>query len=127
MNLYQEHAEQDQPEEAVMTVDEYQEYKSSCEELLKLAKQAMELAEDENFKAIVMDAYFVQEPNRLAGLMASGRLNEKQFDECARELASIGSLRTFLTDFIQKGKVAESELENLEAAWNEAVAAGGVQ
>jgi hypothetical protein len=127
MNLYEEHAEGAQPEEAAMTVEQYQEYKASCEQLLNLSKQAMTLAEDENFKTIVMEAYFTEEPKRLAGLMASGRLNEKQFDECARELASIGSLRTFLTSFIQKGQIAQSELENLEAAWNEAVAAGEVE
>ncbi|MCA1806944.1 MAG: hypothetical protein LC687_03670, partial [Actinobacteria bacterium] len=52
-------------------------------------------------------------------------LSEKQFDECASDLKAIGSLRTFLQDFIQKGNIAQDELKNLEEAWNEAVKADG--
>lgn len=122
MNLY----EQDTPgeETAHLTMDQYQDYKKSCEELLRQAKAAEKLAGLPEFKEIVMDAYFDQEPKRLAGLMATGRLSDKQFDECVSELKAIGSLRTFLQDFIQKGNIAQSELDNLEAAWNEAVEAG---
>lgn len=121
MNLY----EQDNASEetAHLTMEQYQEYKASCEELLRQAKSAAKLAEQPEFKEIVMDAYFDQEPKRLAGLMATGRLSDKQFDECISELRAIGSLRTFLQDFIQKGNIAQDELNNLEAAWNEAVEA----
>jgi len=122
MNLYDENV-QDTEETAHLTMEQYQEYKASCEELLRQAKAAAKLSENSEFKEIVMDAYFDQEPKRLAGLMATGRLSDKQFDECIGELRAIGSLRTFLQDFIQKGNIAQSELENLEAAWNEAVEA----
>lgn len=123
MNLYeQDNAGEDQA--AHLTMEQYQEYKASCEELLRQAKAAEKLAGLPEFKEIVMDAYFDQEPKRLAGLMATGRLSDKQFDECVGELRAIGSLRTFLQDFIQKGNIAQGELENLEAAWNEAVEAG---
>lgn len=121
MNLYEQN---DATEEtAHLTMEQYQDYKKSCEELLRQAKSAAKLAENPDFKEIVMDAYFDQEPKRLAGLMATGRLSDKQFDECVSELKAIGSLRTFLQDFIQKGNIAQDELTNLEAAWNEAVAA----
>ena len=123
MNLYEDPS--DTEETAHLTMEQYQEYKSSCEELLRQAKSAAKLAEMPEFKEIVMDAYFDQEPKRLAGLMATGRLSDKQFDECVGELKAIGSLRTFLQDFIQKGNIAQSELDNLEAAWNEAVEANG--
>lgn len=124
-NIY----EPEHPEEegvAHLTHEQYTEYKASCEHLLGLANQASKLSENSDFKAIVMDAYFDQEPKRLAGLMATGRLTEKQFDDCASELRAIGSLRTFLQDFIQKGNIAQDELSNLEAAWNEAVEEGGI-
>jgi hypothetical protein len=124
MNLYEQDGN-DTEETAHMTVEQYQEYKASCEELLNQAKSAAKLAENPDFKNIVMDAYFTKEPQRLAGLMATGRLSDKQFDECVSELKAIGSLRTFLQDFIQKGNIAQSELENLEIAWNEAVEADG--
>ena len=123
MNLYEQNDANE--ETAHLTMEQYQEYKASCEELLRQAKSAAKLAENPDFKEIVMDAYFDQEPKRLAGLMATGRLSDKQFDECVSELKAIGSLRTFLQDFIQKGNIAQDELANLEAAWNEAVAANG--
>ena len=122
MNLY-ENDETGTEEAAHLTMEQYQEYKASCEDLLRKAKAAEKLAGLPEFKEIVIDAYFDQEPKRLAGLMASGRLSDKQFDECVSELKAIGSLRTFLQDFIQKGNIAQSELANLEAAWNEAVEA----
>jgi hypothetical protein len=119
MNIYED--EQDDEGVAALTHDQYQEYKKSCEDLLALAQKAAKLSENPEFKEIVMDAYFDQEPKRLAGMMATGRLSEKQFAQCADELRSIGSLRTFLQDFIQKGNIAQDELANLEVAWNEAV------
>lgn len=122
--LYEQNVN-DTEEVAHLTMEQYQEYKASCEMLLNQAKSAEKLAGLPEFKEIVMDAYFDQEPRRLAGLMASGRLNDKQFDDCVSDLRAIGSLRTFLQDFIQKGNIAQSELENLEAAWNEAVEANG--
>lgn len=124
MNLYESDAPEEQ-EQAHLTVDQYQEYKKSCIDLLDMAKAAERLSENADFKLIVMDAYFDQEPKRLAGLMATGRLNERQFDECVADLKSIGSMRTFLQDFIQKGNIAADELKNLEEAWNDAVEANG--
>lgn len=122
MNLY-ENSVQDTEETAHLTVEQYQEYKASCEELLRQAKAAAKLAENPEFKEIVMNAYFDQEPKRLGSLMASGRLSDKLFNECIGELRAIGSLRTFLQDYVQKGNIARSELDNLETAWNEAVEA----
>lgn len=119
MNLYEAQEEQ---ETVNLSFDEYTEYKQSCEELIRQAEAAARLAQNADFNEIVMDAYFDKEPKRLAGLMATGRLSEKQFDECASELRAIGSLRTFLQDYIQKGNIAADELKNLEVAWNEAVA-----
>jgi len=122
MNLY-EQDNTDTEETAHLTMEQYQDYKKSCQELLRQASSAEKLANIPEFKEIVMDAYFDQEPKRLAGLMATGRLSDKQFEECVSELRAIGSLRTFLQDYIQKGNIARSELENLEIAWNEAVEA----
>lgn len=123
MNLYEQSQSDDSEQVARMTFEEYEEYKKVCEALLEKAEAAARLAQNKDFKEIVMDAYFDQEPKRLAGLMATGRLNDKQFDECVSELRAIGSLRVFLQDFIQKGNIAMDELKNLEEAYNEAVEA----
>ncbi len=125
MNIYD--SEQEDEGVAALTFEQYKEYKESCEQLLGLAQKAAKLSENPEFKEIIMDVYFDQEPKRLAGMMATGRLSEKQFADCADDLRSIGSLRAFLQDFIQKGNIAQGELENLEAAWNEAVTADAVE
>ena len=123
MNLYENDTTEEQT--AQLTVEQYQDYKKSCLDLLEMAKAAERLSENPDFKLIVMDAYFDQEPKRLAGLMATGKLNDRQFEDCASDLKAIGSMRAFLQDFIQKGNIATGELKNLEEAWNEAVEANG--
>ena len=95
---------------------EFEKYKASCEHVIAQARMAEKLASYPEFKAIVMDAYFVQEPARLGGLMGSGMLTEKQFDDCAQDLRGIGGMRKFIQDFIHKGNIAIGELEQLEAA-----------
>ena len=123
MNIYDD--ESDTEAEAThLTFDQYTEYKKTCEDLINQAKAAAKLSEIPEFKQIVMDAYFDNEPKRLAGLMATGRLPEKEFQGCVQDIRSIGSMRAFLQDFITKGNIAQDELDNLEIAWNEAVTSG---
>lgn len=106
-----------------MTMEDFDEYKASCLYLIDQAKAAAKLAEDSNFQKIIMENYFSEEPKRLGCLMASGRLTPKSFDDAVEDLRSIGHLRTYLQDFIEKGNIAAGELENLEIARAEAVAA----
>jgi hypothetical protein len=104
-----------------MTYDEYLSYKNSCEELITLAEQSARLAENPDFKSIIMDSYFTKEPVRLASLMSCGRLTDKQFEDCTKDLKAIGSIKSFLQDFIEKGNIARDELKHLEIAWNESI------
>jgi hypothetical protein len=124
MNLYEEDGS-DNEETAYLTMEQYQEHKAQCVELLRQSTAAIKLADNPEFKELIMGSYFDNEPKRLAGLMSTGRLSEKQFNECVNDLKSIGSLRSFLEDFTQKGRIAQSELENLEIAWNDAVVNDG--
>ncbi len=105
-----------------MTMEEFDHYKASCLHLIDMAKAAAKLAEFPPFKQIIMENYFTHEPQRLGSLMASGRLTPKGFDDAAEDLRSIGNLRGYLQDFIQKGNIAADELKGLEEARAEAVA-----
>jgi len=122
MNLYQ----QDTPDvgeasdEQTMSFEDYQEYKASCEHVLKQSEMAERLAKNPDFITLIMEDYFTREPARLGSLMASGRLNESNFQGCIQDLRGIAHLRTFMTTFIQKGIIARTELENLEIARKEA-------
>ena len=111
-------------EEVIMNFKEYQEYKAACEHVIATGEKAAKLATNPEFITIVMEEYLTKEPARLGGLMASGRLNPKQFDECVEDLRGISNLRTFLGSFIQKANIAKNELEELEQARQQAVEAG---
>ena len=125
MDIYDhnaDHEDDDTPTE--MTMEEFDEYKASCLYLIKQAKAAAELTEYPPFQQIIMEDYFSNEPKRLGCLMASGRLTSQGFDGAVSDLKAIGHLRKYLQDFVQKGVIAAGELENLEIARAEAVAAG---
>lgn len=113
-------------EEVMMSFEEYQEYKASCEYVIALGEKAAKLATNPDFITIVMEEYLTKEPARLGGLMASGRVTPKQFDECVEDLRGIANLRNFLGSFIQKANIARSELDQLEEARQLAIEAGVV-
>jgi len=106
-------------DERAMTFEEYQAYRASVEHVLKQSEMAERLAKNSDFQTLIMEDYFTREPARLGGLMASGRLNENQFQACVQDLRGIAHLRTFLSTFIQKGNIARDELAMLDQARKE--------
>lgn len=104
--------------------EEFEAYKATVVGVIEQAKAAMRLAENPDFQKIIMTAYLEQEPARLASLMASGKLNAKSFDECAEDLRGIGNLAAFLSQYAQKGVIANQELEDLEEARRAAIEDG---
>jgi len=124
MNLYTDGAQNLSEEDdgpRMMTVEEYQDYRASCEEVIRQADAAVKLANNPEFKELVMDGYFTREPQRLGQLMGSGRINERQFDQCSLDLKGIAGFRTYMMSFTQKGEIARQELRNLEEAFQAAV------
>ena len=121
MNLYEQNSPQsgEDDEPRAMTLEEFQEYPLSVEHVVAQAEMATRLSKNADFKALIMEDYFTREPARLGQLMASGRLNEKQFQDCVQDLRSVAGLRVFLSSFIQKGSIARDELAGLEEARKE--------
>jgi hypothetical protein len=104
-----------------MTYAEYEEYKATCLEVIAEAESVDRLTRNADFDKSIMDAYFDKEPKRLGMLMASGQLTPKGFDGAVEDLRSIGHLKMFLSDAIQKGNIARNELQGLEEAYTESV------
>lgn len=128
MNLYEEGQDGESGEDVVISMS-YEEYLLRKEELqiiIENADAAKKLSTIPEFQLVVMEGYFTQEPQRLAALMASGKIAEKSFDNCAKDLRSIAHLRSFLTEQLERGEVARGELESLEEAYEEAVASGAM-
>lgn len=124
MEIYNDLTADDDGEQITeMTMEQFDEYKASCLYLIEQAKAAAKLAADPNFQKIIMENYFSDEPKRLGCLMASGKMTPKGFDDAASDLRAIGHLRRYLQDFIEKGNIAAGELEGLESARAETVAA----
>lgn len=124
--MYQAPENEVEDEPTAMTLEEYMEYKEVCQNVIDQATVAAKLTSLPEFNEVIMENYFSREPQRLGSMMATGRLNPKQFDECAYDLRSIGHLRTFLSELVQRGNVARDELANAEIAYNEAVENGVV-
>ena len=127
MDLYQGYEGDNEvvgaPDEKTFTsYEDFEAYRASVQHVIEQAKAAARLAENKDFKMIIMDGYMDQEPKRLAGLIASGRITPAVADECIADLKSIGNLNSFLSNFIAKGNIAMGELEELEEARAAAIA-----
>lgn len=121
MDLYQGYTDDDavvgETEDKTFTsYEDFEAYRASVLFVIEQAKAAARLAENKDFKAIIMEGYMDLEPKRLAGLIASGRITPNMIDDCVADLKSIGNLNAFLSGFIAKGNIAMAELEGLEEA-----------
>jgi len=110
-------------QEVGISYDELQELREACNSTIEIAKAAERLFHNEDFQTVIHKGYMGTEPQRLAGLLVSGKLTDKEADEVVKDLKSIGSLNTFLSLAVQKGQMAADQLEGLEEAYAEAMAA----
>lgn len=123
MDLYNASLGEEAPDEIELTLEQYEEAKGHYEVIIKRADAARRLAENQDFKDLVMNGYFEDEPKRLAELMASGRLPNSGFDGCVEDMKSIGRFRNYMKMHIEQGQLARDELESLEEARDEAIKA----
>lgn len=124
MDLYNASTVLEEDEPMVLTLEDYEDAKKSLETIVARADKARRLSEHPDFKDLIMQGYLVDEPQRLAELMASGRINNQAtLDGCAKELDSIGRFRNFMKLHIEQGNLAKDELVALEEARDEAIAA----
>lgn len=127
MNLYEADQDDQETSEAIsMTYEEYLEYKETLEAQVEISDAARKLATLPEFDLVVMKGYFTKEPERLAALMASGKINQKSFDTCTASLRAIGDFRNFLTEQLERGNLARNQLQSLEESYQEAVASGAL-
>lgn len=123
MDLYNASLGQEEESPIELSLEQYEEAKEHLGNIAECAKAARRLADNDDFKLLVMDGYFSNEPNRLAELIASGRLNEKTIGDCSRQLVSIADFRNYMKNIIEQGNMADDELKALEEARDEAIKA----
>ena len=122
MDLYQASLGEEANDEIELTLEQYEEAKEHYSSITNRADAARRLADNDDFKNLVMTGYLTDEPQRLAELIASGRLNEKTVTDCSRQLVSIGDFRGYMKNIIEQGGMAADELKDLEMARDEAIA-----
>jgi len=122
MDLYQASMGEEAPNEIELTLEQYEEAKEHYLTITDRADAARRLADNDDFKNLIMTGYLTDEPQRLAELIASGRLNEKTVTDCSRQLVSIGDFRGYMKNIIEQGGMAADELKDLEMARDEAIA-----
>lgn len=123
MDLYNASMGSEEPEFIELTHEQYEEAKAHFADIISKYEAAKRLAENEDFKLLVMTGYFVDEPQRYAELMASGRVTEKTFNDCAKSIGAIAEFRNYMKNIIEQGNMAKDELQGLEEARDLAIKA----
>lgn len=107
--------------ETLLTLEEYEESKKALTRIVETGNTVARLLELPEFKAVILQGYFCDEPKRLGELMSSGRLHGETFNKCADELKAIGKLKSFIAHLVQQSEQAVNELASLEVARDEAI------
>lgn len=123
MDLYNASTVLEEEEPMVLSLEEYEETKKALQTVIDRADAAKRIASNPDFKALVMEGYLTDEPQRLAELMSSGRLTKSSMENCAAEMDAVGKFRSFFRLMITQGDEARNELASLEIARDEALAA----
>ena len=123
MDLYNASTDLEEDEFTHITLEEYEEQKASLAIVIANADKAKRLSQNQDFIDLVMTGYFTEEPERLASLLSSGKLPERNKQGCVAELDAIGRFRAYLQSFADQGATARSELEALEEARDERIKA----
>lgn len=116
MDLYNASMGMEEPQEIELTHEQYVEAKEHYETIIARGESAKRLADNPDFKSLVIDGYLDDEPKRIAELMASGRLTAQSMEACTMDLRAVGSFRNYMKMFVEQGGMAAAELAALEEA-----------
>ena len=122
MDLYNASQGNEEDEELIeLTLEQYEEAKSHYGSIIERADAARRLAKDDDFKNLILVGYLENEPQRLAELMASGRLPEQSMKNCVKDIESVARFRNYMKMHMEQGQMAADELASLEEARNEVI------
>lgn len=123
MNLYNVAFDDKEMPEMAMTMEEFDQVKSEIEETINRGEAAVRLANNPDFKLLMMEGYFKTETNRLVELLTSGKISKSVREGCAEELDAIGKAKSYFSTAVTTANTAREELKELEKARDEALEA----
>jgi len=80
-------------------------------EMVKRGKQAQLLADNPDFKSVVIEGYFRDEAARLAHLASDPGIDQNTRDAVYRDLTAPGAFKRYLHAVIHFGRMAEDDIE----------------
>ena len=86
--------------------------------LINRAEQARRLAENKDFKSLVLDGYFNEEAARLVHCLGDINLKEYQ-EDILRDLHGIASFKRYMQTIVMIGNNAQNDLMSNEATLDE--------
>lgn len=78
--------------------------------LINRGEKALKLAENKDFKELVLDGYLVNEASRLARLSADFTLDPQVRSEVMLMVQAIGCFHTYMRTIVQQGEMAKRDL-----------------
>ena len=116
MDLYNASLGEEEPETIELTHEQYEEAKAHFADIIAKGEAARRLADNADFKLLIMQGYFVDEPSRMAELLSSGRLNDKVADDCTESIKAVGKFRNYMKNIVEQSNMAQDEIASLEEA-----------
>lgn len=116
MDLYNASLGEEEPETIELSLEQFEEAKEHFADIIAKGEAARRLGHNDDFKLLVLTGYLDEEPSRMADLMASGKANDKVFDDCSDAIKAVGKFRMYMKNIITQSEMAEQELESLEKA-----------
>jgi hypothetical protein len=89
-----------------------------AQKMVERASMARRLADNPDFKALVLEGYFEKEAARLANLISHPSLGENH-KHVWNDMMGIGAFRRYLSTAIQMGDLAEREIEEARETLDE--------
>jgi len=86
------------------------------------SEKVLKLYDDPIFNEIVVKNYFEQEAIRMVSLYGSGSGSEEQLRDLEKDMHAIGAFRRYLSQIVQEGRQAQSDLVMNQEALEEELA-----
>lgn len=104
-----------------MSQNDIEQIELSIEEAKKIVERgemARRLADNPDFKALILEGYFEKEAARLATIVSHPSMEAHQ-KHIMNDIMGIGALRRFLSSVVQMGDTAAREISEAEEALDE--------
>ena len=116
MDLYNASLGEEEPEMIELSLEQFEEARAHFADIITKGDAARRLANNQDFQLLVLHGYLKDEPGRMSDLMASGKANDRVFDDCADAIKAVGKFRMYMKNIMEQSKMANDELESLEEA-----------